>query len=73
MTSPSAGPALVLVGLAIIIIGLLVWWGAFGWFGHLPGDIRIERENARVYIPIVSMLIISIVLTLLLNLVSRFF
>jgi hypothetical protein len=73
MTSPSAGPALVLVGVAIIVIGLLVWWGAFGWFGHLPGDIRIERDNVRVYVPIVSMLLISIVLTLLLNLVSRLF
>jgi hypothetical protein len=50
-----------------------VWWGAFGWFGHLPGDIRIERENARVYVPIVSMLVISVVLTILLNLISRFF
>jgi hypothetical protein len=73
MMSPSAGPALVLVGLAVIVIGLLVWWGAFGWFGHLPGDIRIERENVRVYVPIVSMLVISIVLTILLNLISRFF
>lgn len=73
MTTPSAGPALVLIGLAIIVIGMLVWWGAFGWFGHLPGDIRIERENVRVYIPIVSMLVISIVLTVLLNLISRLF
>jgi uncharacterized membrane protein len=73
MTSPSAGPALVLLGVAIIVIGLLVWFGAFGWFGHLPGDIRIERENVRVYVPIVSMLIISIVLTVLFNLISRFF
>jgi Zn-dependent protease with chaperone function len=73
MRSPPAGPALVLVGVAIIVIGLLVWWGAFGWFGHLPGDIRIERENVRVYVPLVSMLVISIVVTLLLNLISRFF
>jgi hypothetical protein len=73
MTSPSVGPALVLLGVAIILIGVLVWFGAFGWFGHLPGDIRIERENARVYVPIVSMLIVSIVLTVLLNLITRFF
>jgi Zn-dependent protease with chaperone function len=73
MTPNPAGPAIVLAGLAIIVIGLLVWWGGFGWFGHLPGDIRIERETVRIYIPLVSMLVISIVLTLLLNLVSRFF
>ena len=72
MTSSPAGPALVLLGLAIVVIGLLVWWGGFSWFGHLPGDIRIERETVRIYIPLVSMLAISIVLTLLLNLISRF-
>jgi hypothetical protein len=73
MTPPSVGPVLVLLGVAIIVIGLLVWGGAFGWFGHLPGDIRIERDNVRVYVPIVSMLVVSIVLTVLLNLISRFF
>ena len=73
MTSTSAGPTLVLLGLAIVVIGLLVWAGGFGWFGRLPGDIRIERETVHLYIPIVSMLVISIVLTLLLNLISRFF
>jgi Zn-dependent protease with chaperone function len=73
MTSPSAGPLLMLVGVAIVVVGLLVWWGAFGWFGHLPGDIRIERDNVRVYVPLVSMLVISIVLTLVLNLISRIF
>ena len=73
MTAPAAGPALVLLGLAIVVVGVLVWWGAFGWFGRLPGDIRIERETVRVYIPIVSMLVVSIALTLLLNLLRRFF
>jgi hypothetical protein len=73
MTPNPAGPAIMLAGLAIIVIGLLVWWGGFGWFGRLPGDIRIERETVRIYIPLVSMLLISIVLTLLLNLIRRFF
>jgi hypothetical protein len=73
MTSHPAGPALVLIGGAIAVIGLVVWWGGFGWFGRLPGDIRIERDTVRVYIPIVSMLVISIVLTLVLNLIRRFF
>jgi hypothetical protein len=73
MTSHPAGLALVLVGLAIAVIGLLVWWGGFGWFGRLPGDIRIERETMRIYIPLASMLVISIVLSLLLTLIRRFF
>ena len=71
MTPNPAGPAIMLAGLAIIVIGLLVWWGGFGWFGRLPGDIRIERETVHIYIPIVSMLLVSLVLTLLLNLLRR--
>jgi Protein of unknown function (DUF2905) len=73
MTPNPAGPAIMLAGLAIIVIGLLVWWGGFGWFGRLPGDIRIERETVRIYVPLVSMLVISIVLSLLFNLLRRFF
>jgi hypothetical protein len=73
MTPNPAGAAIVLAGLAIIVIGLLVWAGGFGWFGRLPGDIRIERETVRIYIPLVSMLVISIALSLLFNLLRRFF
>jgi uncharacterized membrane protein YidH (DUF202 family) len=73
MNSHSTGPAIVLLGLAIVVIGLLMWAGGLAWFGRLPGDIRIERETVHIYIPIVSMLVVSVVLTLLLNLISRFF
>jgi hypothetical protein len=73
LSSHPAGPALVIIGVAVALIGVAVWWGGFDWFGRLPGDIRIERETVRVYIPIVSMVVISIVLTLLLNLFRRFF
>jgi hypothetical protein len=71
VTVPSAGPLLVILGVILVLIGLAVSWGAFGWFGRLPGDIRIERESARVYIPLVSMLVISVVLSLLLYLIRR--
>ncbi|HYF39844.1 MAG TPA: DUF2905 domain-containing protein [Gemmatimonadales bacterium] len=60
------------IGILVVLIGLLVWSGALGWFGRLPGDIRIERESTRVYIPLVSMLLISIVLSLLMYLFNRF-
>jgi Zn-dependent protease with chaperone function len=73
VSSPSVGAILIMLGLGLAVVGLLVWAGAFGWFGRLPGDIRIERGTVHVYIPIVSMLVVSIVLTLLLNLLSRFF
>jgi hypothetical protein len=72
MTQLSAGPLIVVAGVVLVLIGLAVWWGAFGWFGRLPGDIRIERESVRIYIPLVSMLLISVVLSLLMYLLNRF-
>jgi hypothetical protein len=72
MTS-SPGPLIMLVGIAIILIGLLVWSGALSWFGRLPGDIRYERETVRIYVPIVSMILVSAVLSLVLYLARRFF
>jgi hypothetical protein len=69
----SLGPLLVGLGIVLALVGLLVWSGALAWFGRLPGDIRIERESARVYIPIMSMLIGSVVLSLVLYIVRRMF
>jgi hypothetical protein len=72
VSSTGPGPLLVGLGAVVILVGLLVWSGALGWFGRLPGDIRIEREGLRVYIPLVSMLLLSAALSLLLYLVRRF-
>lgn len=69
----SMGLVVILGGVLIIVIGLLIYAGALRWFGHLPGDIRYERGSVRVYIPIVSMLLISLALTLIFNLLRRFF
>ncbi len=67
------GNWLILAGLAVIVLGLLVRSGALGWFGQLPGDIRIEREGFSFYFPVVSMILISIALSAILALVRRFF
>jgi hypothetical protein len=58
-------------GVVLILVGLLVWSGGLGWFGRLPGDIRIERESVRIYVPIVSMLLVSAVVSLILYLLRR--
>ena len=67
------GKLLILAGLALVVVGALLHWYPylFSWFGKLPGDIRIERESGGFYFPVVSMLIISIVLSILLNLFFR--
>jgi len=69
----SPGTILIVIGVGLILVGLLIWSGSLSWFGRLPGDIRIERETVRVYVPIVSMLVVSLVVSLALYLVRRFF
>lgn len=66
------GRLMIMAGGALILLGLIVWSGALSWFGRLPGDIRIERENVRVYVPVVSMLVISIGISLILYMVRNF-
>jgi hypothetical protein len=73
MDSRPLGLIFIGLGLAAVVIGLLVWTGALSWFGRLPGDIRIQRDNVRVFFPITSMILVSIVLSLLLSLIRRFF
>lgn len=60
-------------GAGLLVLGLLIYSGALSWFGRLPGDIRYESDHVRVYVPIVSMLLISLVLSLLFYLLRRFF
>lgn len=71
MNAAGVGRVLIAVGIAAIVVGLLMRSGALGWFGNLPGDIRIETERTRVYIPITSMLLVSIVISVLLSLFRR--
>ncbi|HWQ36138.1 MAG TPA: DUF2905 domain-containing protein [Blastocatellia bacterium] len=72
-SSRSVGLLLIGLGVLAILAGLLVWSGALAWFGRLPGDIRYERGPTRVCFPITSMILVSVVLTLVLNLLRRFF
>lgn len=67
----SLGLLIVALGVGAIVVGLIVYTGGFSWFGRLPGDVRIEGENTRVFIPITSMIIVSVVASVLLALVSR--
>ena len=69
----SAGLAVIVAGVAVVVIGVLIYSGGFSWFGRLPGDIRYENDHLRVYVPLVSMLLLSLVLSLLFYLLRRFF
>ena len=71
----NTGKYILLIGGFIVLIGLIVYF--FGdklhWIGRLPGDIRVERENARFYFPLTTMIVLSLLVTLLINLIKRFF
>ena len=67
------GPLIVMAGIVIAALGILVWAGGFSWFGRPPGDIRVERDNVRVYIPVVSMLLVSVAASLLLSIAEYLF
>jgi uncharacterized membrane protein len=60
----------ILAGIILITLGLLLHFapGALNWFGRLPGDIRIETERTKIYIPITTMIIVSLILTLIIRL-----
>lgn len=59
------GKWLITIGLLLVVLGLLLW--TLNWFGKLPGDIHKELEHGNIYIPITSMIIISLLITVILN------
>ena len=59
------------VGPALVVAGLLASSGMLSWFGRLPGDIRIERPHTRIYIPLTSMLLVSVALSLIAAVLRR--
>jgi hypothetical protein len=69
---PDVGKLLIIVGGFVVIVGLFL---ALGWripfLGKLPGDISVDRGNVHFYFPIVTCLLLSLVLTLLLNVFFR--
>ena len=67
------GRAIMVAGGALFLVGLLlVLTGRLPGLGNLPGDITIQRDNITIYMPCGTMIVVSVVLTLVLNLISRF-
>ena len=71
--SRQLGGLVVAAGIAVVLVGLLIMTGGLSWFGRLPGDIRVERENVRIYVPITSMVIVSVVLSAVMYVARRYF
>ena len=73
MDLSSLGKGIVVFGVILVVLGGSLWLlGRTSLpLGRLPGDIRIERENMSCYVPIVTMILLSIALTILLNVIVR--
>ncbi len=73
--NPQTGKWIIITGVVIVIAGILIYFfhDKLNWLGKLPGDIRIEKDNFRFYFPLTTMFIISVVLTILINVFKKFF
>lgn len=70
----TAGKYLIIIGAVVILVGLLFYLlgDKLNFLGRLPGDIRVERENFRFYFPITTMILLSLLLSAVLQLIKKF-
>lgn len=63
------GKYLVVIGAVILVVGIIIYFfgGSLKWVGHLPGDIRIERENFKFYFPLTTLLLINLLIFLIIR------
>ena len=67
------GKFLVLAGVFLVLFGLLfIFWERIPYLGKLPGDFFVEKGGFRVFVPIATCIIISVALTIMVNIVLRF-
>ena len=69
------GKLIITTGLCIVVLGIIIHLlgDKMGWFGNLYGDVRVVKSHYGIYFPITSMIIISVILTVVLNIILRFF
>jgi hypothetical protein len=66
------GKFVAMAGAALLILGGLIWLaGRIPLLGHLPGDIRLQRGNVSCFFPLTTMIIVSVLLTVILNILLR--
>lgn len=75
LMNSETGKWIIIIGVFIMLAGVIIYFfhDRLHWIGRLPGDIRIEKENFRFYFPITTMIIISLVLTAIIQVIKRFF
>ena len=71
----TAGKYIIVIGLVLVVSGIIVYFfhDRLGWFGNLPGDIRIEKENFKLYFPVTTMILLSVIASIVLWIFRRIF
>ena len=70
----TTGKYIIIIGAVIILVGIIIYFfhDKLNWLGKLPGDIRVEKENFKFYFPFTTMILLSLAITLIINLVRKF-
>jgi hypothetical protein len=70
----ATGKYIIIIGALVIVIGIIIYFfhDKLNWIGKLPGDIRVEKKNFKFYFPITTMILLSLAITLIVNLVRKF-
>lgn len=68
------GKYIIITGVIIFAAGIVIYFfhDKFFWLGRLPGDIRVEKENFRLYFPISTMIVASLLLSVIVYFIKRF-
>ena len=69
----TTGKYLIVIGVIIIFTGIVIYFfhDKLHWIGRLPGDIKIEKENFKFYFPVTTMILLSIAITIIVNLIKK--
>lgn len=69
------GRILIIIGIILVVAGVILYFAGdkLNWIGRLPGDIRIEKENTRIYFPITTMILLSAAFSLVMWIIRKFF
>lgn len=70
----NTGKYIIVFGALALVAGVLIYFfhDKLHWIGRLPGDIRIEKENTRIYFPITTMILLSLLVTVLISILKKF-
>ena len=71
----SIGKIIIIIGIILVVVGIITYFGGnkLNWFGNLPGDIKIEKENFKFYFPVTTMILLSIILSLIIWIIRKIF